>query len=112
MRLLTQGMQRTGALWGKEIESMRDGGTKVCGMAAAAGWIATARTRSLAGKKGRGLETGCMRDAKPKRERAMCMTEDGESQGKGYGETGGDIESRKETSCSSSWAMRNQAEGG
>jgi len=104
-------MQKTDALWGKEIESMRDGGTKVCEMAAAAGWIATARTRSLAGQKGSGLGTGCMRDAMSKREGARYMRE-GESQGKGYGGTGGDIESRKETSWSLPWATRDQAEDG
>lgn len=94
VRLLTQGTQKTNALWGKEVESMRDGGMKgVCEMAAAAGWTATAMTMSLAGQKGSGLGTGCMRDGKPTREWARCTRE-----GKGYGETGGDIE---ETSWSS-----------
>ena len=100
VKLLRQGTQKTNASWGKEIESTRDGGTKmVRGMAAAAGWIATARTRSLAGQKGNGLGTDCMRDEKPKWEWARRMKEDGASQGmgKGYSETGDDIESRKET---------------
>lgn len=109
---MTQGMQKTDALCGKEIESRRDGETKGREMAAAAGWIATATTTSLAGKRGSGPGTGCMRDAMPKRGWARCMRGDVASQGKGYGETGGDIESREETSWSLPWATRDQAEAG
>jgi hypothetical protein len=105
-------MQKTNGLWGKEIESMRDGKTKrVCEMAADAGWIATARTRSLAGQKGSGLGTGCMRDGRRKREWARCMSEDGASQGKGKG-YGGDIASRRVISWSLPWATRDQGEDG
>jgi hypothetical protein len=107
VRLLTQGMQKTNGLWGKEIESMRDGKTKrVCEMAADAGWIATARTRSLAGEKGSGLGTGCMHDARPKWEWARWTGEDASyGKVKGYGETEGDIEPMN---WASPWATRDQ----
>ncbi|KAH8998892.1 hypothetical protein EDB86DRAFT_783997 [Lactarius hatsudake] len=51
-------------------------------------------------------------DAMPRREWAMCMRGDVASQGKGYDETGGDIESREETSWSLPWATRDQVEAG
>ena len=78
-------------------------------MAAAAGSIATGKPRCLAGQKGSGLGTGCMRDAKPKREWARGTREDGAIQEKGCGENGGDIE---ETSWSLPWATKDQATDG
>jgi hypothetical protein len=111
VRLLRRGMQRTDALWGREIESRRDGeGTKRGPeMAAAVGSTANARQRRLAEDKGSGLGTGCMRDAKSRRERARGRREGAVIQGKGCDETGGDIE---ETSWPLSWATMDQARDG
>lgn len=80
-------------------------------MAAAAGSTGTARPRSgsLAGEKGSGLGTGCMRDARSRREWARGRREGAVTQGKGCGETVGDIE---ETSWSLSSATRDQARDG
>jgi hypothetical protein len=103
-------MLKTDALWGREIESRRDGGAKrKREMAEAAGSTATARRRSLAGQKGSGLGTGCMRDAKSRRERARGRRGGAVTQGKGCDETGGDI---VETSWPLSWATRDQATDG
>ena len=83
-------MQKRDARWGKSKGD--EEAKRVREMAAVAGWIATARLRSQAGRKGNGLGRGYMRDVKSKREGARGTR--GDTQGK---ECGDDIESRKET---------------